>query len=635
MVSTGTSHTFTDLTNGTEYTFKVRAVNSAGPGAQASVTATPIAPPVPTYTVIVTNGTGSGEYSQGTTVVITANPASDGQQFKEWQVISGGITLENPKASGTSFEMPANYVEVVAIYEEIPVITYTVTINGSYAATTGAGSYAQGETVTIHAGSRTNYSFNGWSSSEDVTFANLNSPTTTFIMPARNVNITANWTYIDSEGSGNGGESGGNGGEDGEESGESDGEDSGDDPSGSSGDSTPSTPGTSEPPAYNADVKTGKDTEMVVPVTVDKDAGIASVTMDSDSLAQGGVNITIPSIPDIDAYSVNIPVQDLSAIDAEDTVSFHTETGSITIPSNMLADISVPDGDMAQIMIGQGDKSNLPDDIRDTIGDRPLVQLTLSIDSKQTDWNNPDAPVTVSIPYTPTAEELENPESIVVWYIDGSGNVVSVPNGRYDPETGTVTFTTTHFSYYAVGFKPVSFKDVPKDAWYAKAVSFIAAREITLGTGGGNFSPEAKLTRGQFIVMMMRAYGIAPDENPKDNFKDAGNTWYTGYLAAAKRLGISAGVGDNLFAPENAITRQEMFTLLYNGLKVIGKLPRGNSGKTLSDFSDAGDIAPWAMDAMKLLVETGMVSGSGNKLSPKDTTTRAQMAQVFYNLLPK
>ena len=59
-------------------------------------------------------------------------------------------------------------VEVVAIYEEIPVITYTVTINGSYAATTGAGSYAQGETVTIHAGSRTNYSFNGWSSSEDV-----------------------------------------------------------------------------------------------------------------------------------------------------------------------------------------------------------------------------------------------------------------------------------------------------------------------------------------------------------------------------------------------------------------------------------------------------------------------------------
>jgi len=94
-------------------------------------------------------------------------------------------------------------------------------------------------------------------------------------------------------------------------------------------------------------------------------------------------------------------------------------------------------------------------------------------------------------------------------------------------------------------------------------------------------------------------------------------------------------VGNNMFAPEREITRQEMFTLLYNGLKVIGKLPRGNSGKTLSDFSDSGDIAPWAKDAMKLLVETGTVGGSGGRLTPTDTTTRAQMAQVLYSLLSK
>jgi hypothetical protein len=237
----------------------------------------------------------------------------------------------------------------------------------------------------------------------------------------------------------------------------------------------------------------------------------------------------------------------------------------------------------------------------------------------------------------------------VVWYIDGSGNVISVPNGRYDPATGTVTFTTTHFSYYAVSYRQVSFSDVPKDAWYAKAVSFIAARDITKGTGGGNFSPDAKLTRAQFIVMMMRAYDIAPDENPEDNFADAGNTWYTGYLAAAKRLKISNGVGDNMFAPDREITRQEMFTLLYNTLKTAGQLPglhgqaigeaddqpTNYSGKTLTDFIDAGDIAPWARVAMKRLVEAGIISGSGNRLSPKDTASRAQMAQVLYNLMSK
>jgi len=132
---------------------------------------------------------------------------------------------------------------------------------------------------------------------------------------------------------------------------------------------------------------------------------------------------------------------------------------------------------------------------------------------------------------------------------------------------------------------------------------------------------------------MMRAYGIDPDKNPEDNFADGGNTWYTGYLASARRLGISAGIGNNLFAPDKIITRQEMFTMLYNALNVIGKLPSGTSGKTLSDFSDAGDIETWAKDAVQLLVETGMVKGDGNRLLPSDNATRAQVVQMFYNLL--
>lgn len=109
--------------------------------------------------------------------------------------------------------------------------------------------------------------------------------------------------------------------------------------------------------------------------------------------------------------------------------------------------------------------------------------------------------------------------------------------------------------------------------------------------------------------MMMRAYGLLPDENPSDNFSDADSTYYTGYLAEAKRLGISAGTGDNMYEPGRQITRQEMFALLYNALKVIGRLPQGDNGKTLSDYSDSAQIDAWALDAMTLLVRTGVVSG--------------------------
>ena len=388
-------------------------------------------------------------------------------------------------------------------------------------------------------------------------------------------------------------------------------------------------------PIYNADVKAGNGAKTTLPVTVDRDAGTASIDAGSQSVAQGGTVITIPAIPNVDAYSVGIPVPELQAADGRGTLTLNTAIGSVTVPSDMLTGVSGISGSRAEISIGKGDKSTLPDDVKAAIGGRPLISLTLSIDGRQTDWSNPDAPVTVSIPYTPTAGELANSESIVIWYIDGSGNPQCVTNGRYDPAAGTVTFFTTHFSDYAVAYNKASFSDAAADAWYAKAVSFIAAREITSGTGNGNYSPDAKLTRGEFIVLMMRAYGIAPDTNTADNFSDAGNAYYTGYLAAAKRLGITAGVGDNKYAPTAQITRQEMFILLYNGLKVIGQLPEGDSGKTVIEFTDAAQISTWAQEAMSTFVVTGTVGGSGGKLDPTGATTRAEMAQVLYNLLGK
>jgi hypothetical protein len=78
-----------------------------------------------------------------------------------------------------------------------------------------------------------------------------------------------------------------------------------------------------------------------------------------------------------------------------------------------------------------------------------------------------------------------------------------------------------------------------------------------------------------------------------------------------------------------------MFTLLYNVLNAANQLPQGDSGKTLSDFTDAGQIDAWAVDAMTLLAETGVINGSGGKLRPNSTTSRAEMAQVLYNLLSK
>lgn len=502
--------------------------------------------------------------------------------------------------------------------EAAPVRSYPLTITAGTGGSITAGSngtYTAGTVISIAAAASAGYSFHRWSSTGGGTFGSTTSASTTFIMPAGAAAITASFRYNSNDSGGN--SDGGSG--------------------GGEGASSVPAPSAAPVPVYKAEVSMAGIATAALPVPVDASTGNASVNIGT---LQGNIFngtettiVTVPSIPGVSTYTLSIPAGYLSDPHRESKLIFSTNKGSITLPSDMLAGASGAGANIAEITIGSGDKSALSEAAKAFIGDRPLIELKITLDGKQTDWNNPGAPVTVSVPYAPPAAELEHSESIILCYLDGNGKAAVVPNGHYDPDKGVVTFTTGHFSIYAIGYNNVSFKDVPANAWYGKAVGFIAAREITTGTGGGNFSPGAQLTRGEFLVMLMKAYGIAPDTNPKDNFTDAGSTWYTGYLAAAKRLGISGGTGNNSFEPGKKITRQEMFTLLYNTLKTVGKLPEAEPDKALPAFSDAREIAPWARAAMSLMTQAGIASGSGGKLSPADTATRAEMAQVLYKLL--
>ncbi|MEG2082912.1 MAG: hypothetical protein RR011_06745, partial [Oscillospiraceae bacterium] len=74
---------------------------------------------------------------------------------------------------------------------------FTVAMQNGGTGASGNGNYSNGDTVTINAGTKSGYSFNGWTVTVgNVTLANQSSATTTFVMPAENVVITAGWTYI-------------------------------------------------------------------------------------------------------------------------------------------------------------------------------------------------------------------------------------------------------------------------------------------------------------------------------------------------------------------------------------------------------------------------------------------------------
>lgn len=210
---------------------------------------------------------------------------------------------------------------------------------------------------------------------------------------------------------------------------------------------------------------------------------------------------------------------------------------------------------------------------------------------------------------------------------------ISVSGGSLTITTYRVDTMKAIDTYTIVKNNTSRFIDVPDSAWYKPAVDYISEKNITTGTGSNTFSPNAPLTRAQFIVMLMKAYGLSPEASYTDNFSDAGNTYYTDYLAAAKHLGIVQGAGSNTFLPNNNISRQDMFTMLYNALIILNKLPAESGNGTA--FSDSNQIAAYAQKAVSVLSGNGIISGSAGRIYPTASSTRCQMAQLLYNLQPK
>lgn len=552
----------------------------------------------PVFTGKAEAGSAVTLFSSVSDVIGTATADAEGN----WSITSAPLANGSYTITATATDAAGNTSGAsggltVTIDTTMPsAYALTITAGSGGSITTGSsGDYAEGSIITLAVTPNSGYSFNKWTSTGGGTFGNANSANTTYTMPAGAATITATFTY---KGSGGGG-------------------------------------GSSTPATHKADVS-GIDTSgTTLPVNVNTGAGSAAVdlgTLTGDIFTgRETARITVPSITGVNTYTLGIPAASLSNSRGEGALTFSTETGSITIPDNMLSGISGVEGKKAGITIGQGDKSGLPNEVKTAIGDRPLVQLSLTLGGVQNGWNNPDAPVTVSIPYKPTATELSNLEHIVVWYIDGSGKVVSVPSGRYDPATGTVTFSTTHFSKYAVVYVQKTFGDLGRVEWARKPIEAMAAKGIINGTGASTYSPAAGITRADYLVLLVKTLGLTAEFD--SNFDDvAPGAYYYEAVGIAKELGIAAGGGNNRFNPKENISRQDMMVLTARALEKYKDLKASKDVNVLDKFGDKGDIAGYAAESLATLVKEGLIAGSGDKLNPRAQTTRAEAAVFLYRI---
>jgi hypothetical protein len=404
--------------------------------------------------------------------------------------------------------------------------------------------------------------------------------------------------------------------------------------SGGSNSSNDSTPPTTPAPPTQTQTPVPPGSIVTMKPTLSGSTGVIRLEDDkAKELLAKDTTITVPEIAGAKAYLIGLSAASLSSGTGDGSLTVSTGAGKIKIPDNMLSGVSGITGKEAGIAIGQGNKADLPAEIKAALGDRPIVQLTLSVDGKQAEWSNPNAPVSVSMPYKPTAEELKNPDSIVVWYIDGSGKVITVPSGRYDAKTGAVTFEATHFSQYAVAYMQKNFSDLGKAAWAEKSIKALAVKDI-LKTSGDAFQPDNGITRADFLYSLVRTLGLAAKTN--GNFVDIGkDAYYSNEIAVAKALGITTGEGGNKFGPDSGITRQDMMTMTERALRLLKKIDKQSQTSILDRFTDKNSISSYAVNGVAAIVNEGLILGSNNRINPAGNATRAEAAVFLYRIYNK
>jgi hypothetical protein len=117
------------------------------------------------------------------------------------------------------------------------------------------------------------------------------------------------------------------------------------------------------------------------------------------------------------------------------------------------------------------------------------------------------------------------------------------------------------------------------------------------------------------------------------NFSDVkpGEEYYEA-IGIAKQLGITTGIGNNLFNPEANITRQDIMTLTARVLNTVKKLKVQGSAKDLNIFRDKNDVSNYAIESAATLVKEGLIVGNANRLKPKTMMTRAEAAVLLYRI---
>ena len=570
-----------------------------------------------TYTVTVSNdgkGTGTATPSTaaaGTMISLTATP-NKGYHFKEWEVISGGVTIKDDK-----FLMPNDNVEVRAIFEKDAPTEYTiiVTSGGNGTASASPAKAVAGAEITLSATPDKGYHLKEWQVESPAGLVITNNK---FTMPNDNVEVKAIFE-----------------------------EDA--PPAPTEFTITVKTDGNGTVSASHAKAVAG----MEITLTATPNKGYhfkewevisGGVTIENNKFTMPDGNVEVKAIFEED---VPAPTEFIVTFDGNGGTP---SVGSMTTTNQKLP--SLPSASRSGSYSFDGwytKKSGGTKITTDTVFhadtavyahwtyigggggyNPPVTYYTLRFET----GGGSDIPSVREAyntyidltKYVPTWRG----HTFIGWYSERS--LMNKVSGVYLTKDMTVYALWRVDENPGTGANP--FTDVSEKDWFYGDVMFVYENGLMLGTSKTLFSPHGTATRGMMATILWRMEG-SPAPKGKNSFTDVeAGKWYADAITWTAENGIFAGYGKDKFGPDDPITREQLAAIFYRyaDYKGYDLTVKGN----LDKFKDADKITDYAKTAMQWAVGSGLVKGkSGNLLDPQGTATRAEIAAMLHRFIEK
>jgi len=224
-----------------------------------------------------------------------------------------------------------------------------------------------------------------------------------------------------------------------------------------------------------------------------------------------------------------------------------------------------------------------------------------------------------------------------VYYYNENTKDWEYVGGIFDPQEGTITFNTSHFSKFAVMRAESSYTDIEKH-WAKAEIELMAARHIIEAASNSQFGPDEKVTRAEVVRMLVNLLRYDLDssvslDSPKSaSFKDVGtDDPYFEYVETALKHGIIKMSSDGNFYPKDIVIREQLTTMIIRALGI-----EAGSDPSALPYGDRENIPAWALGSIAAAYERGYIQTiNGKDFGVGYSATRAQAVVIIKRIMDK